>query len=130
MATAQDLINRSATLAGVNPAGKGVVGASNTLYLDLLNDMLQEWENDGVNLGLPILNASDTINLPDSDVMAIRYNLAVGVGEHAKKPVINTVFMRAEKFLKRLRSKYVPVEDMVMPLSLQSRTSYDINTDI
>ena len=129
MATAQDLINRASTLASVRPADYALTADLNTLYLDLLNDMLQEWENDGINLGLPTLAASDTITLPDSDLMAIRYNLAVGIAEHSDKDVKQSVFVRATRFLKRLRAKYAPLVDATMPLSLQSRVSYDINTD-
>ena len=78
MATAESFIKRALTKVGIRASESPLTADEVQDGLDLLNDMLSEWENSGVTMGfLPVENASDEVRVPRNAHSAIKANLAV-----------------------------------------------------
>lgn len=79
MTTANELIIRAAKTAKILAAGETMEDGDAQDILDSLNDLLHSWELDGIDLGHTDLALTDTVQLPDSHIRAIRYNLAADI---------------------------------------------------
>lgn len=72
-----ELITRALQLAGVVGMNRTPSADEMTDGLDTLNDMLQAWTLDGMDLGLSALETSDEDLLDPAYIRGIRYSLAV-----------------------------------------------------
>lgn len=128
MATAQTIINRAATLANILPVGGTLASNINNHLLDLLNDLFESWKNKGIDLGVSTLALSDTVYIDDSDLLAVRYNLAVSCYDVINRAPNPVIIQKAQELLQELQAKYHDINDLSMPESLNSRYSFDINS--
>lgn len=113
MATALDLITRALQDARVYSAGEEPSAADGQYCLDLLNDMIHEWSIDGIDLAFVNLATTDTIDVPDSHLSAIRYNLAVRiVGSGFGGVLTPLVAKRAEDGEAALRAYHFTLSDL------------------
>ena len=77
MATAQDLINSSAKQAGILAEGQTLEAGINADALSRLNRMIARLRNDGIDLGLATLAASDEMFIDDADEEALELGLTM-----------------------------------------------------
>lgn len=129
MTTTLQIVNDAADLAGVYSEGQSLSGDRSSRYIRALNQMLDGWRNEGVDLGLSTLSSGDTVYVDSADEGAIVYNLAVIIFEIQKRPVNPSIFNRANELFESLQAKYLDINEMPIPESLRSNHHYNINTD-
>jgi hypothetical protein len=98
--------------------------------LDLLNDMLADWEEDGIELGYyPQTSTSATIPVEDHALRGIKYNLALEFGaEYGLEPA-PTLAERARMTKARLtKATSEEVETSFDHMPFGGSSVYDINT--
>lgn len=127
MTTAQTLIKDAAELAGALAQGQTLSADRSSRYLRDLNRMLDGWQNDGLDLGLSTLTLTSTVYVDASDEDAIVYKLATRIMETSKRPPNPAIYNRAEMLYNNLEAKHLDIQEMSIPLELQSRGKYDIN---
>jgi hypothetical protein len=127
MATAQELINSAASLAGIKSIGQALDNGVNTQALDRLNRMLDRWRNEGIDLGLSTLAASDTLYIDSADEEAVEMNLAVRLMILFRRPPDPVLFAEAEGSKVELQAKYETVKEMEIPLAIQAVGSRNFN---
>lgn len=79
MATALQLIERALRDLKVYANGETVSTADRDECLQVLNDMMAEWEITGIDLAHTSLAYTDTVDVPANHLNAIRRNLAVRI---------------------------------------------------
>ena len=80
MATNLDVITDAFRVAGILNEKSTLSGSKGQTGLTLLNDMMSDWEEDGIELGyFPQTLVSDTIPIDDEHLRGVKYNLARAV---------------------------------------------------
>lgn len=130
MTTAKTLIDDAAELAKIKGMSQTLPASLSTRYLRLLNEMLESWRNEGVDLGLSTLAASDTIYVDDSDILSIRYQLTELIAESANKPLNPNIISRSAELFKSLRAKYFSQRELEQPELLLNYTNTNILTGL
>jgi hypothetical protein len=118
MTTAQDLIDSSAKQAGILAEGQSLEGGINTDALNRLNRMLDRWQNDGIDLGLSNLAASDTIYVDDADEEAIELNLTLRLMVRHRRPISPGLSQAGQTALTELQAKYANITEMSLDNAL------------
>lgn len=129
MATAQQVIEDAATIAGVLADGQTIGASMNATILRALNNMLQSWENAGPFLGLAELDFADTVRVPAADIRAIVLNLALDVFMIYQRPLRADVAQMAQQATNDLLIRYAPNRELEIPVELQVYTAGNILTD-
>lgn len=80
--------------------------------LDALNGMLGEWRIDGMDLGLPELDAGSIVTTESTFLRAIRYSLAEDIASDFGLPVPQNVAIRAEQGRDRVRAALFQIGDL------------------
>lgn len=123
-----EIINRTLKLISVLEEGGTPSSEQQTDALNALNDMLNEWQDKGISVGLGDLALTDDFPVDESDLRAVRYNLAVEIAPEYERDPSMTVLGLADKTYQRLRAKYTSVKEVEFDTSLQSWSGYDRNT--
>ncbi len=118
MTTAQDLINSSARDAGILAEGQALENGINDQALRLLNRMIQRWRNSGVDLGLPVALAADTIFVDTADEEAIEVNLTLRLMVRFKRPIPPGLSLAGESAFDELQAKYMVINEMTLDSAL------------
>ena len=118
MTTAQDLINKSAKTAGILAQTQALEGGVNADALDILNLMIGRWRNDGVDLGISKLIASNTLFIDDADEEAMKLGLALRLMVEHKRPVSAGLSTTAKESFTELQAKYAVINEMVLDRAL------------
>jgi hypothetical protein len=126
MATAQDLINSAAKFAGILAEGQTLEGGVNADALNRLNRMLSRWENDGVDLGLSTLAASDSIYIDDADEEAVEINLALRLMARHRRPTDPGLSQAGLSAFTELQAKYAIINEMEIDIALTRKRAFDI----
>jgi hypothetical protein len=126
--TVGDLVTRALQLAGVVGMNRAPSAAEMNDGIDTLNEMLQSAAIGGMDLGLPTLVQSDTVNTDAAFIKGIRYNLAVelagahGILNELPPIVIQTAAAEQDK----IREQLTTISDLRCDRSLLKRsTGYD-----
>lgn len=127
MATARDVITRAFQKAHVLSRGEQPVAEQLQPALDTFNDMLEEWRDNGVDLGLGTLGLDDDVSVDGGAMRTIVYNLAVELAndEHAAVPATTAAI--AERSYNRLVARESPAEVPTFDSALTYGSRYDIN---
>ncbi len=128
MATAQQVINDAAGMAGILATGQTMTAPENAVALTKLNDMISAWESDGVYLGLPNLISSDDVLVDASDLRGIKLNLAVELMMHYARPIRADIMQEARFSKSDLRAKYFQPIELKIPVELRITTENNILT--
>ncbi|MEE8207802.1 MAG: packaged DNA stabilization gp4 family protein [Nitrosomonadaceae bacterium] len=119
MASGADMVNGALRLIGVKPSDATVTGQEMLDGIEVLNDMLIEFENSGITLGFsPIADPADTIRVPRGTESAIKGNLAGRLApEYGKQitPTLAVAISTATDSMLRIVSKPI---DTKLPDSL------------
>ena len=128
MTTAIQIINSAYVKAGIKAYDQILSDDHKSQGLDLLNDMLGIWNEEGIRLDMPTLTINATVYADKNDMLAIKYNLAVLVREHYRYAPDVAVIKRAGDLYETLLSKYEDTEEMDLPAAITPRysTTYDI----
>lgn len=87
--TALEMVTRALRLSGVIDEIQDPSAEQGADGLTTLNEMLGQWDRDGIKLGWQVVSAlSDTLPLEFQDRRAVRFNLAVEIaGEYGIDPM-------------------------------------------
>ena len=129
MSTAQDLINGAASLAGILRTGQSLQAGVNADALNRLNRMFGRWQNDGVDLGLSTLAATDTLYIDTADEEAVELGLAVRLMARHRRPIDPLVMGAAASSFVELQAKYTKIPEMDLELGLTKKSTYNIRSE-
>ena len=121
MTTAQDLINSSASDAGILAEGQALENGINKQCLRLLNRMIQRWRNSGVDLGLPEALAADTVFVDVADEESIEVNLTLRLMVRFKRPIPPGLSQAGDSAFDELQAKYMIINEMRLDNALTQK---------
>ncbi len=123
MTTANDIIADAATELGIIGEGNPLSADDAAQSLRRLNDMLNAWAEDGVDLGYFALALADTVDVPDSHLRAIRANLAIDMASmFGTRASAETVAIAAGSW-RALKSAYVKTREVKLDAALTTMPS-------
>jgi len=133
MASGADIINGALRKLGVNPSDSAITGQEMLDGIEVLNDMLIEWENSGIILGFaPIADPADAIRVPRGTEGAIKANLAGRLASDYSKQITPTLaaeISASTDNMLRLISKPLEVEFPDTLPTGSGNQCYDIDLD-
>ena len=115
-----------------------VIRATQTIKADqladgikYLNQMIADWEADGVELGwYPVTAGSNTLRIQACDEAAVMYNLAVKLSGQYGAPLQPSTISEAGRTFRRLEKSTIQiVESDLSHVPLGQRRPYNITTD-
>ena len=127
--TAQDLINSSAKQAGILAEGQSLEAGVNADALKRLNRMIARFQNDGVELGLSTLIASDTMYIDDSDEEALEIQLTLRLMVRHRRPIDQGLAGAGKSALTELQAKYSKISTLTIDpaITVKRFKNFDIN---
>lgn len=117
--TANDVVTRALQMVGVRAAETPITAAELSDGLDLLNDMLAEWQGSGLKLGyVPISTGTDELDLPEVCNMAVKSNLAIYMHPEYGKQVNPALAAAATDSYNQMVNALVRIGDVSPPSTL------------
>ena len=117
--TADDAVTRALQMAGVRAAETPITAAEMADGINLLNDMLAEWEGSGIQLGhVPITSSSDVLQIPDVCNMAVKTNLSIYMHPEYGKQVNPALAAAATDAYTQMLNSLVKIGDVSPPGTL------------
>lgn len=124
---ALEVITGALRLLGVRAAESPITDAEAQDGLESLNDMLNEWEQDGISLGFESVDdVDDDLYIDDAYAGAIKANLAVYIAPEYNRLVSDALAFRAKKGKRAARSS-IPLECRDYPDSLPVGSGNEYN---
>ena len=119
MATATEIITRSLTRLGIRAAETAIEASELQDGLDLLNDMLSNWEEAGYNLGFsPVADITDEIRVPRGANQAIIDALAIMMAPEYSRAISPALAASAKISFDNMLAANVFIGDVDMPSTL------------
>lgn len=129
MATNLDVITRALRIANIIREGEVPPAATSEEGLEALNDMMADWEANGIELGyFPQTSLSATIPVEDKDLRGIKYNLALEITASLATQLTSTAVDIATESKARLEKGTVELFENSFEHLPGSRRRFDINT--
>lgn len=107
-----DLIRRAMRSIGVLHHAENPTDSEAQDALDTLNDMLEAWRIEGVDLEYLTASLTDTVPYPNDHIAAMRYNLAAELAGEYGAEIPPVVAVRASELFKMLRSQLMKVDTL------------------
>lgn len=119
MATGTRIITRALTRLGIRASETAIEPDELKDGLDLLNDMLSNWEEAGYNLGFsPVSNLADEVRIPRGANAAVVDALAVLMAPEYSRPVSQALLVAAKLSFDNMLKANVFIGDVDMPSTL------------
>lgn len=116
----RELATASLRLLGVLQSGEQPTPAEMDDAKLALNNMLDAWANQGIDLEfLEFTTLDDVIPYPEDHMAAFRYNLAVELAPEYGVTVSDALAGRAQAYYRALRSQYVDPDILTIDSALQ-----------
>lgn len=112
MATAIDVITRALQKIKIYSAGEAPTADDADYCLSELNEMLFEWQNDGIDLGHVALELEDTLDVPDDHLQTVRLSLAEKLAGDFGGELSGSDAAAAERGRSALRAIYFNIADL------------------
>lgn len=131
MSTNLTFINDALSLIGVIPEGIDATPEQGALALRTVNEMVEEWTDDGVVVGWsPQTDLNDVLTVKGNELTAIKHHLAIRLCPHfGREPSPTLVALAVTAYNKLQRDQMVselePVEAS-MPLGEGQRVGWNI----
>jgi hypothetical protein len=126
--TGLDFVRRAMRSIGVLQQGEVPSAQEASDALGTLNDMLQAWRLDGIDLEFEDLTLTSFVPLAREDTRAIRYCLALELaGEFGMTPGQGVLKYAAEG-LQQMRAKYSKIRSLSVDDGLLENRRFDIYT--
>lgn len=128
MATARDVITRALRRGRIIGSAETPSAEQSATAIDTLNDMLEAWRDEGLDLGLSTL-ALDTTLAVDAGVMrAVVSNLAVEVANDAGVAVSQTLALMSERSRAALAGRLSGVRKIRFDRALRQRRRFNVSS--
>lgn len=119
MATASYIVTRALTRLGIRASETSLQPDEIQDGIDLLNDVLSNWEEAGYNLGFsPVAGVSDEIRVPRGTVAAVIDALAIFMAPEYSRPVSIELAASAKLSFDNMLRANVFIGDVDMPSTL------------
>ncbi len=119
MATATKIITRALTRLGIRASETSIEPDELSDGLDMLNDMLSNWEEAGYGLGFsPVSNLTDEVRVPRGSNAAIIDSLAIMLAPEYSRPISAALAAAAKLSLENMRTATVFIGDVDYPSTL------------
>lgn len=110
-------------LRKVTGIGNDLDAAELEVAVEILNDMLALWRIDGLDVGIKgELASTDTLSLPESYLLPIKYNLAVLLAEEFGRELTQTLAATAVDSKRLLSNALFEVADLGFPQTISAPT--------
>lgn len=107
MTQVRDIVTRSMRLLGVLQSGENPSAEESEDGMAALNDMLNAWADQGVDLEFfEFTSINDTVPYPEDHMAALRYNLAIELAPEFGVEVSEAIAVRAKQYFDALQVKY------------------------
>jgi hypothetical protein len=119
--TARDLVTMSLRSIGVLHSGEVPSAEEANDGLDALNQMLQSWIYEGINLEYLNLGLNDTVPYPDDHIGPFRWNLAVRLSPDYGIQVTPAIAALATEGYRQLQRYYLDPPNLQVADDLAAR---------
>lgn len=119
MATAGEVVNRALSLILVQPSESAIQPDEAASAIEVLNDMMAEWDGLGVSVGYTVAsNLSTDITVPPYALHAIKTNLALRLAPEFEGNASQLLAVQADQAYKKLATIVINVEPSEYPCTL------------
>lgn len=101
--TAANMIKRAMRLVGIIRAGEDLTAGDENNALATLNEMLHSWEREGIEYDHTTLTIAQAVAVDETQMEAVRFNLAARLATEYGKPADQWVIGRAAQLYEHLR---------------------------
>lgn len=109
MATATAVVSTALRKAGILAAGQTASAEELDDGLETLNDMMNAWSLDGIDIGWSDVALADTLPVPDEYLRCIKYSLAVELCSEYGKQAPQEISIIAGKSKSDIRKSLVSI---------------------
>lgn len=126
MATALSFIKSAFSISGEKADETDIEASELKSALELLNDMMAEWELKGANLGFaPVADAADEVRIPRGAYMGVKTNLAAYICMSFDIPFPNGLAEAASASKRSIMAMYKKPLTTVYPSTLPMGSGND-----
>jgi len=119
MATVNDVVSTALRLLKVKDAESEITAKEARDGLESLNDMMNEWEEAGLETGFVTLNdVNATLEVPESTLGAIKAKLALYIAPEYEANISPQLMQRARMSFIRLRDRLDTIQGTEFPATL------------
>ncbi len=128
MTTAQKIIDGAAVKATIKTAEIDLEAFEFQQILDDMNDMLSEWADIGLTPAFArVSNSTDTVNISDNAVGAVKDALAIRIAPSFSKPLTQGMVLNANASRSRLEASQIFIGEVAFPDTLPTGSGNDCN---
>ena len=129
MATALTIINRALSLLGVKTAGVELTNDEINDGIEVLNDMMLEFDVGGLRLGYSVVSSSsDLITSPDWSHAMMKSQLALRLAPEYDRTVSPALFKQAKDALRTVKKKVIRIGAVSYPSTYPIGSGNEIYT--
>ena len=130
MASATKIITRALTRLGIRASETAIEPDELQDGLDMLNDMLSNWEESGYNLGFsPVSNITDEVRIPRGANAAVIDSLAIMLAPEYSRLVSPTLVASAKLSFQNMLIANVFIGEVDYPSTLPRGSGNDCGYD-
>jgi len=130
MASATKIITRALTRLGIRASETAIEPDELVDGLDLLNDMLSNWEEAGYNLGFsPVSNLTDEVRIPRGANAAVIDALAIIMAPEYSRPVSAALLSAASLSFSNMLTATVFIGEVAYPSTLPRGSGNQCGSD-
>lgn len=119
MSTAREVISGGLRLLSIRPAESPITDAEVADGVESLNDMLNEWKADGIDIDWEtVTDADERLYVDESVIGPIKSNFAIYVAPEYSAEVPPWLAMRADEGKKTVRAAKLNLESLSFPDTL------------
>ncbi len=128
-ATARTIITRAFRRMGLISEDEGLTAEQTTEALDVLNDMMNGWEAEGIQYSHTDLALDDTVNVPDFLVRSAMWLLADELANEYGKALTDREIVNVERSRSNLQNYYFSIPQAQTDEGILNRRGpYTINS--
>jgi hypothetical protein len=121
MATAQDIINRSARRIGMLANEEAMTSAEMVNALQAFNDLLHGFGPMGIKYAHTTLAAADTVNFPDEQLRNVMILYCKDLADEFSIPISQSLAADINRAQSELQAAYLVINPAVPDRALRSR---------
>ncbi len=119
MATAEEVLNRAFSKAGIKRAGIDLTDDEYATGIDVMNDLLTQWASIGISLGYTRVTVrTDEVTVQNWALKVLKSNLAPLIAGEFERPLTTIMIGEASGDFKLLLQRKVQLDETYLPDTL------------